>query len=236
MAIELPEPVSQFLNFIGIPWINVNEDKVRDFAQHVKQFGAELADTHGSATSTLTELSSGYQGAAYEALMKMWGDKSTSHIKELTEACDVLATALDGGADFIEAQKIACIAELVVLAAAFVADQAAAAVTFGLSEAALAAIEAAGRKLVEFLEQQLEQYIIGQITNAALQPLIGKIETMVEGLVFGDGGGAGAAGTSYQVDPDHLSTQAAAMSAHADAIRTTVSSFTSNVSGLDFES
>src|SRR6185437_11916490 len=137
MAIELPEPVSQFLNFIGIPWINVNEDKVRDFAQHVKQFGAELADTHGSATSTLTELSSGYQGAAYEALMKMWGDKSTSHIKELTEACDVLATALDGGADFIEAQKIACIAELVVLAAAFVADQAAAAVTFGLSEAAL---------------------------------------------------------------------------------------------------
>jgi len=236
MAIELPEPVSQFLNFIGIPWINVNEDKVREFATHVKQFGAELADTHGSATSTLTDLSSGYQGAAYEALMKMWGDKSTAHIKELTEACDVLATALDAGADFIEAQKIACIAELAVLAASFLADQAAAVVTFGASEALLPAIEAAGRKLVEFLEQQLEQYIIGEITNAALQPLIGKIESMVEGLVFGGGGDGGEAGASYLVDPDHLSAQAAVMSSHADAIRATVSNFTANVNGLDFES
>jgi hypothetical protein len=31
MAIELPGPVAQLLSFIGIPWINVNEDKVREF-------------------------------------------------------------------------------------------------------------------------------------------------------------------------------------------------------------
>ena len=236
MAIELPSEVAKLLNFIGIPWINVNEDKVRDFATHVKQFGSDVSGAHGDATAALTQLGSGYQGAAYESLMQMWSDKSTAHINELVEGCGVLATALDAGADFIEAQKIACIGELIGMAVAFLADQAAAAVTFGLSEAALPAIELGARKLVEFTEQQLEQYIIGEIANAALQPLMTKIESLVEGLVFGNGGGGGSAGASYQVDFDHLTTQAAAMKQHADTIRTSVSSFTSNVSGLDFTS
>jgi uncharacterized protein YukE len=236
MAIELPSDVVKLLNFIGIPWINVNEDKVRDFATHVRQFGSDVSNAHGDVSAALTQLGSGYQGAAYESLMQMWSDKSTSHINELVEGCSVLATALDAGADFIEAQKIACIAELIGMAVAFFADQAAAAVTFGLSELALPAIEAGARKLVEFLEQQLEQYIIGEIMNAALQPLMTKIESLVEGLVFGNGGGGGSTGASYQVNFDQLSAGTAAMSQHADTIRTSVSNFTSNVSGLDFES
>jgi uncharacterized protein YukE len=236
MAIELPSEVAKLLNFIGIPWINVNEDKVREFATHVRQFGSDVSDAHGAAASTLTQLGSGYQGAAYEALMRMWGDKSTSHINDLVEGCDVLATALDAGADFIEAQKIACIGELIGMAVAFFADEAASAVTFGLAELALPAIELGARKLVEFTEQQLEQYVIGEITNAALQPLISKIASLVEGLVFGGGDGAGAVGSSYEVDFGQLSTQAAAMKGHADTIRSSVTSFTSNVQGLDFTS
>lgn len=66
------------------------------------------------------------------------------------DGCNVLATALDVGADFIQGQKIACIGESIGMAAAFVADQAAAFVTFGASEAALPLIEEGAQKLVSF--------------------------------------------------------------------------------------
>jgi uncharacterized protein YukE len=235
VAIELPSEVAWFLNFIGIPWININEDKVREFATHVRQFGSDVSSAHGDATATLTQLGSGYQGAAYEALMKMWGTKSTSHINDLVEGCDVLATALDTGADLIVAQKWACIGELAGMAVAFAADQAAAVVTLGASEAALPLIEEGAEKLMEFAEQQIEQYIIGEIANAALQPLMGKIESMVQGLVL-EGGGEGIAGPSYEVDLDHVSTHATLMKGHADTINGHVATFTGNLHSLDFTS
>ena len=235
MAIELPSEVAWFLNFIGVPWININEDKVREFATHVRQFGSDVADAHGDATATLTQLGSGYQGAAYEALMKMWGTKSTGHINDLVEGCDVLATALDAGADLIVAQKYACIGELVGMAAAFVADQAAAFVTFGASEAALPLIEEGAEKLMEFAEQQIEQTLIGDIANAALQPLIGKIDSLVQGLVL-EGGGEGVAGPSYEVDFDHVTTHASVMQTHAGTVNGHVATFTANLHSLDFTS
>lgn len=235
MAIELPSEVAQFLNFIGVPWININEDKVREFSTHVRQFGSNVSDAHGDATATLTQLGSGYQGAAYEALMKMWGGKSTSHINDLVEGCGVLATALDVGADFIVAQKWACIGELVGMAIAFAADQAAAVLTAGLAEGAMPVIEEGAEKLMEFAEQQIEQHLIGEIANAALQPLMGKIENMVQGLVI-EGGGEGIAGPSYEVDLDHVSTHAAVMKGHADTINGHVATFTTNLRSLDFSS
>jgi uncharacterized protein YukE len=235
VAIELPGEVAQFLNFIGVPWININEDKVREFATQVRGFGSNISDAHQDATATLTSLGSGYSGAAYEALMKMWGDKSTSHISDLVDGCGVLATALDAGADFIVAQKVACIGELIAMAAAFVADQAAAVVTFGASEAALPLIEEGAEKLMEFAEQQLEQYLIGEIANAALQPLVGKIESLVEGLVI-TGGGGGAPGAAYEVDVDHVTAHAQLMKGHAQTVAGHVATFSSNLRSLDFSS
>lgn len=237
MAIELPGPVSDLLNFVGIPWINIDEDKVREFATEVRKFASNISQVHGDATSTLKQLGSGYQGAAYEALMNMWGSKFESHIGEVTEACGVLATALDAGADFIEAQKIACIAELAVMAGEFVADQAAAVATAGIAEAALPVIEEATDKLIEFTEQELEQYLIGEIANAALQPLMGKIDSMIEGLVFGGGGSSGGAvGDGFEIDTGHVRAQAAQMKEHATTVRGHVSDFTGNVRSMDFSS
>lgn len=236
MAIELPGPVADFLNFIGIPWINVNEDKVREFGSHVRQFASDVSDVHRSATSTLNQLGSGYSGAAYDALMRMWGTKSTSHISELTSGCGVLADALDVGADFIEGQKIACIGELIGMAAAFAADQAAAVVTLGASEAALPLIEEGAEKLMSFAENEIEQQVIGQIANAALQPLMGKIESLMEGLLIGGGGGGGSAGSGFEVDNEHLDLHASKMQSHADELAGHVQKFTANVSALDFSS
>jgi hypothetical protein len=170
--------------------------------------------------------------------MQMWGGKSTEHISELIDGCRVLATALDAGAAFIEAQKIACIGELIAMAAAFIADQAAAVATFGLAEAGLALIEEGAEKLMEFAEQQLEQYIIGEIVEAALKPLIGKMSGMAEALALKAGSSVlgVSPGPSYSVDLDHMEAHGALMQGHAQTMAGHVSGFTSNLGSLDFSS
>ncbi|MDX6316032.1 MAG: hypothetical protein QOF44_5496, partial [Streptomyces sp.] len=163
VAIELPDEVVSLLQFIGINWPNVNEDSVREFASHVRDFGSNVDQTHQDSTATVKKLADVYQGASYEALLVKWEQVSSSHMSELVTACHTVATALDVAADVIVGMKAAAIAELVALAVSFVADQAAAVLTFGLAEAAEALIIAAAEKAVNFLEQQLEQYIIGEV-------------------------------------------------------------------------
>ncbi|HEV2635379.1 MAG TPA: WXG100 family type VII secretion target [Actinocrinis sp.] len=239
MAVEVPSEVAQFLDFVGVPWINVNEDRVRDFADHVRQFAADLGDVHQDATATLTSLGAGYSGAAYEALMQMWSGKSSTHLTELIEGCGVLAGALDGAAGFIAGQKSACLVELAGLAVSFLADQAAAVVTFGAAEAAEALIVEGAEKLMEFTEQQIEQYVIGQVLDAALRPLMSKMDGAVQGLLLSaDQSGLGAAGIevgpSFSVDLDHVGAHAARMREHAQTVSGHTQKFTTNLRGLSF--
>src|SRR5258708_36624899 len=110
MAIELPGEVAQFLQFIGINWPQINEDKVREFGQHVRQFGDNLQESHQQAHSTVQQLGQAYQGAGYEALLAKWPGTSTQHLTELVEACHVVADALEVAADVIVGLKLEAIA------------------------------------------------------------------------------------------------------------------------------
>jgi uncharacterized protein YukE len=136
VAIELPGEVVSFLQFIGVNWPNVNEDKVRELASHVREFAESVDDTHQGSTATIKRLGGYYQGASYEALLAKWAQLSNSHMSELIQACHTVATALDVAADVIVGMKVEAIAELAVLAATFIADQAAAVATLGIAEAA----------------------------------------------------------------------------------------------------
>ena len=82
------------------------------------------------------------------------------------------------GADVIVGMKLEAIGQLVMLAAEFIADQAAAVETSG-GRGGLALIEEEGQQLVRFLEQELLQYVEGQIIDAAVGPLISKVEQAV---------------------------------------------------------
>ncbi|MFI1159101.1 WXG100 family type VII secretion target [Streptomyces sioyaensis] len=95
---ELPDAVVSFLDFIGVHWPNVNEDKVREFAGHVRDFANNVQQSHQDATSSVEQLSEVYQGASYDALMAKWGQMSSSHMHELVTACHTVATALDAAA------------------------------------------------------------------------------------------------------------------------------------------
>lgn len=61
MAIELPDEVVQFLQFIGVNWPQVNEDSVRTFASHVRDFATNIDDTHQQATGTIRAMGASYQ-------------------------------------------------------------------------------------------------------------------------------------------------------------------------------
>jgi uncharacterized protein YukE len=241
MAMELPEPVIKLLSVIGISFPEVNEDHVRELGSHVRDFAQNVGQTHQDATSTITQMGDAYQGSSYEALVQNWGEMTSRHMTELQDACSVVATAMDAAADFIVGQKVAAIAELVALAVTFIADEAAAAVTFGLSELALPAIYAAARKLCEYLEQQLTQYVIGQVIEAAINPLVGVVEKAVSGFAFqaaqsalGAGGSGGSVGSSFMMQPDQLTAHARVMLDHADTMQQHADTFSSNVSALTF--
>jgi len=238
---ELPHPVVKLLSFIGVTWPEINEDKVRELADHVRDFAAKVDDTHQSATATLKTLNSGYQGASYDAMIAKWAQMSDTHMSELHTACQTVATALDMAATAITGLKAAAIAELVGLGAAFIADQAAAAFTFGLSEAALPAIEAAARLIMKKLVKDLEDQLVGQVVEAAIAPLEDTVARAVSGLVYkevsaalGDASGGGA-GSGFTLHPDMMRTAASTLRGHADAVAGHAQELQARVSGMSFE-
>jgi uncharacterized protein YukE len=239
LAIELPQPVVDFLQVIGINWPQVNEDSVRDFATHVRQFASDIGDTHDQASSTIQTLGQSYQGKSYDLLVSKWAALSQGHMTALLDACKVLADALDAAADVIVGLKVEAIAELVVMAATFVADQAAAVVTFGLSEVALPLIEEAAEKLVDTLTQQLIQEIAGKVIEAALNPLLDLVQKAASGISFSAledmlGVGDGSGGTGYSMEPSAVTAHAATFGQYADTVATQAQTFATNVAGLSF--
>ena len=239
MAIELPGEVVSFLQFIGVNWPQVNEDSVRTFATHVRTFATSIEDTHQQATSTVKAMGSAYQANSYELLVSKWAHLSNGHMSDLLTACHALATALDAGADYIVAMKLDCIAELVALAVSFVADQAAAVATFGLAEAAEALIVEAAEKAVDFLEQQLIQYIIAQVVEAALTPLLGVIMKAVAGMTYSAledmlGVSGNGPGDGFTVHPDELRGHAKVFAQHAETVQGHAQTFSGGIAGLSF--
>ncbi|MEU3493074.1 WXG100 family type VII secretion target [Kitasatospora cineracea] len=241
MAIELPGEVVELLSFFGINWPAVNEDKVREFAAHVREFAQNVESSHQESTATVQRLGEAYEGASYEALLAKWASVSDQHLNELVQACHVVADALDVAAGVIVAMKVETITELVVLAAALVADQAAAVATFGIAEAAVLAIEEAAKRLINYLEQQLEQYIIAQVVKAAIGPLVDTVANAVSGLVFqaaesalGVSGGGGG-GSGFRIDPDALDEHARMMHDHAETVAGHAQVFQSRIAGVSFE-
>ncbi|MEY9946475.1 WXG100 family type VII secretion target [Kitasatospora sp. GAS204B] len=238
---ELPHPVVQLLSFIGITWPEIDEDKVRELAGHVRDFADKVDNSHQDATATLKNLSEGYQGASYEAMISTWATMSDTHMSELHTACHAVATALDMAATAITGLKVAAIGELVGLAVTFVADQAAAVFTFGLSEAALPAIEAAASGIMKKLVKDLEDQIVGQVVEAAISPLEDTVAKAVSGLVYKEVAAAlgeassGSVGTAFSIDPDVVRTASSTMRSHAEDVAGHADELSARVSEMSFE-
>ncbi|MFJ5230199.1 hypothetical protein ACIQBJ_09890 [Kitasatospora sp. NPDC088391] len=184
MSIELPDELVWVMNLIGLNWPDVDEDELREWASHVREFAVGLQDAHDGTHGMVQSLAEGYQGASYEALVSRWGQMSQQHTTVLLDCCEVLAVGLEVAAAGIVVAKGAVIAELVAMVAEFAAEQAAAVATLGLAEAANVLIVEAGKRVVNAILDQIEQEIVGQLVSMAVEPFQAAIEEAVSGLVF----------------------------------------------------
>lgn len=233
-ADDLPAPVVTFLNVIGIDWPYLNEDAIRQFASMVREFGQAVQQTHDDATQAISDIAQAYQGASTERMQSGWSKLSAQHVTEIVVGTGILADALEVGADFVVAQKIEAAIELAVMAATFVADQAAAVATLGLAEAAVPAIIAAGKALVETLKQQIIQEIVGKVIEAAAKPLFAKVEAALSGLDWSQSGAEGGSSSGFSLDAEAAKAHVAVLRGHAETMKGHAQTLRTNLSGLSF--
>jgi hypothetical protein len=226
--------VINLLNAIGVPWPYLNEDTVSEFATLVRGFRSSIEGLHTESSESVAAITRAHQAASTEAMQSGWASLTSRHVTELTASCSVLADALDVAAGYIVAQKAEAIGVLAGMAAAFVADQAAAVVTFGLAEAAVPAIVAGAEAVVRSLAADIEQYIIGTVVTTAAHPLFAKVEEALSGLDWSQSNASVGPPVSVVLDPPSVRTKTAALRGHAEALRAHALTFQQGVKGLNF--
>ena len=184
MSIELPNELVWVMGMLGLSWPQIDEDTLRSYASELRSFASSVSDTHGQADARINALSADSSGPSYEALIERWAQASSDHVHVLLDMCETCAVALEVAADGVIAAKVGIIAALGVMAAEFVADQAAAIFTFGLAEVAEAGIVEVTRLAVKALLDQIEQEAIGTVLQAVLGPLEDKLAAAIEGLAY----------------------------------------------------
>jgi len=240
MALDPPWEVVTLLNFIGIKWPMINEDTVRDVATMIQSFAADVENTHQDMTSQIQAMSEAYQGASYEILVEQWQSRSNTHMTELMDVTRVIVEALHALADYILLQKGAAIGELLGLAASFLAAQAAAPFTFGLSEVSDLGLDELAEQAINLLKQMVKQYIEGKLIEAAFKRLGPVVERALEGWVFNfvDGGaptgGDGRVGELMKVDAGALKSHAGLMRVHGQTMREHAVNLTAQLSGVNY--
>ncbi|MFF7944816.1 hypothetical protein ACFZC5_34430 [Nocardia gamkensis] len=236
MPIELPSEVALFLNCIGVPYPDVNEDDVRALGKYVSDFANSVAGTHDLATGTITELGAVYSGESYEALVSAWARMSATHMADLDKACHVVARALDVAADVITAVKIAVLAELAALAASYAVVLA----TPGAGAYTLAVREVT-RRVCQGMEDMLLSYIVAEVIGKAIEPLEDTIGRLINGTVREAAREVlavprpthGVVAPLY-IEPDEVLRYAKVLDDLADDILGHAATFSANVANLDF--
>ena len=237
MAIDdLPLPVVTFLNAIGIEWPYINEDSLHEFATLTREFGQAVAQTHEDATRTVAGIAQAYQGPSTRVMSSGWAHLSAAHVQEVTEACSILADALDAWAVYVVAQKGEALLQIGELAFSYAAALVAAPETLGASLAVLPGLEELGEALGNSLIEDLEQYVAGKVIEAASKPLVAKVEAMLQGLDWKNApGGVDPIGSSsVQLDVAGVEQQANMLRKHADTMRSHAADFHAKATGIEF--
>jgi hypothetical protein len=231
---DLPLPVVNLLNVIGVPWPYINEDAVMRFSSLVRSFGRAVRTTHEDATRHVAGVAEAYRSAASERMTEGWARLSARHVTEITDGCEVAAVALEAAAGYIVVQKAAAVETLIGMATAFAGDQVAAAATFGLAEAAVPLIIKGAEKVVDSLAVDLEQYLISKVAEAALKPLQEKVGALLAGLDWSESGAPAVGGSGFGLDATAALTHASGLDDCAARMRSHVRVFSEGIRGLVF--
>jgi hypothetical protein len=226
--------VSNFLWAAGIPWPAINECDVQKFAQLVREFSTAVTTTHQNATQAIQAIAQNYQGPATQAMTSGWSNLTDTQVNMLTTACSALATALDLGADWIIAQKLSCLAALAWMAGEIVADQLLAVETLFVSELVAVGTYVLARKMMAAFVAALEQYVMGEIIGAAIQPFIAKLASFTAGLDWSKSGATAGPPVQVQLAPAAVTAQTSVLQGLATSLNSQVAGLTSQLQALQF--
>jgi hypothetical protein len=172
MGVVLPSELAWVLDLIGINWPNVDEDELRSIADDLRGLSDELKGHTGDAKSDIEQMLGINSSESLDRFNALWKKIADGHLEQLGQGLSLLGTGLDIAAVVVVGLKVAAIAQLAILAAEIIADQAAAPFTFGASEAAIPA------------ETAITQQIVKRILNQAIQSVEQQLLQIVEGPVF----------------------------------------------------
>ncbi|HEY3867375.1 MAG TPA: hypothetical protein VGM10_03465 [Actinocrinis sp.] len=171
MAIMLPSELSWVLNMLGFNWPNIDEDQLRDAASDLRNISGTLGDKHGNALQTIDSMLQSNDSETLQEFNRFWSMLAGKHLPDVIKGLDLLADALEVGADVVVGMKTACITQIGILAAEILGDQVAAAFTFGGSEAAIPAEAAVTDGILDEIVDQAEKQITNYIEQVLLGPL-----------------------------------------------------------------
>jgi uncharacterized protein YukE len=245
MSVMLPGWAVQLLAAVGVNWPNVDEDGVHQLAQHVRDFGNNVKNTHNDASATVTQMGQNYSGHSYDTLLATWGRLSDEHMNELLMGTEVVAAALDTVGYGITAQKGVALAQLAELIETATESVLLAIETFGFSLLLEAGVVYEVEKVINNLVRQMIQQIELELLDKALQPLEEKVAAALSGMVFQGVESAlgvtdaqlaatASASTGYRVAPAALTDQSGIMQQHASTVAQHGSTFLTQVAGVSF--
>jgi hypothetical protein len=172
MGVVLPSALNWVLQLIGIAWPNIDEDQLRSSATELRQISSELTSNTGDAQSQIEQMLNMNQSQSLATFQALWNKVAKGHLPQLADGMNLLADGLDVSAVVVTGMKVAAIVQLGILAAEIIADQAAAAFTFGASEAAIP------------VETEVTSQIVDQIIKQAINQVEQQLIQAVEGPVF----------------------------------------------------
>lgn len=182
MSIVLPSELAWVLNMLGFNWPNIDEDQMRDGASQLRSLAGDLGDQHGGMASKISAMLENNSSEALREFGVLWSKLSGKHLPDVIKGLDLLAGALDLGADVVVGMKTACIVQIGVLAGELLADQAAAAVTFGAAEAAIPEEVAGTDAILDEIVSQAEKQITSYVEQVLLGPLFDAAKDAAENI------------------------------------------------------
>ncbi|MCQ4079462.1 hypothetical protein NGB36_02310 [Streptomyces sp. RB6PN25] len=237
MAINLPHWLVEIVGVLGFNWPEIDEDQLREAAKHLRSYADECERSHDKTHGVITgDLPQVYKAQSYTALAQVWSEQSSGHMKDMIEACRLFADGLEIAAVGVEGMKGEVIAQLVIAAAEFVADQAAAVVTFGIAEAAEVVFLEAQNKILNAIMQRFESEVIGKLVNATLGPAEEQVERAAQRLMFMEAGQLAVGGPppALALDTDAIRAHGETLKGEADANMEGGRSFANKVGALTF--
>jgi hypothetical protein len=220
VSLELPGWVVDAFYFVGLPWPGVDEDELRGWGSDLRQFADEITTLSGLSHDAIQQLSHSDQSAFVAAMAQHWGHHH-EQIKAMREPIRVFADALDIAADAVMAQKGIVIGAAITLAAAVIATQGEALVTFGIAEGEVPLEVEAAKKVISFALQELENKLLGYLINKAAAEISSHLNGTIGKMLMG---GLGIANEAYALKTDTKALRSLATTIKTHARRTESSS------------